>query len=111
LCIPAHVLIHETKTARMKSFNAIAVHPEIQDGEPVFSGTRIRIETFYDFMRIGCSVREFLHEFPSITPDQAMEVYQFVHNDYTLDQIKDLACSTTSDPRLVGLQGRVQASR
>ncbi len=71
-------------------YQSITVHPEIQDGAPVFSGTRVRIETFYDFMRIGVSVSEFLDEFPSITRDQAMEVYDLVRNQYTLDQIRNM---------------------
>ena len=75
----------------MRQYQSITVNPEIQDGAPVFSGTRIRIETFYDFMRIGVSVSEFLDEFPSITRDQALEVYDLVKNQYSLDQIKSLA--------------------
>jgi uncharacterized protein (DUF433 family) len=74
----------------VRQYQSITVHPEIQDGAPVFSGTRIRIETFYDFMRIGVSVNEFLHEFPSITRDQALEVYNLVESQYTVDQIKSL---------------------
>lgn len=74
----------------MRNFTAITVHPEIQDGAPVFSGTRIRIETFCDFLRIGVSVNEFLDEFPSITRDQALEVYDLVMRQYTIDQIKAL---------------------
>jgi len=42
-------------------------------------------------MRIGVSVNEFLNEFPSITRDQALEVYDLVKNQYSLDQIKSLA--------------------
>jgi uncharacterized protein (DUF433 family) len=74
----------------MRNFTAITVHPEIQDGAPVFSGTRIRIETFCDFLRIGVSVNEFLDEFPSITRDQALEVYDLVMQQYSIDQIKAL---------------------
>lgn len=74
----------------MRNFTAITVHPEIQDGAPVFSGTRIRIETFYDFLRIGVSISEFLDEFPSITRDQALEVYDLVSKHYSIDQIKAL---------------------
>lgn len=56
----------------------------------MFSGTRVRVETFYDFMRIGISVNEFLDEFPSITRDQAMDVYDLVNQKYTLEQIASL---------------------
>jgi uncharacterized protein (DUF433 family) len=74
----------------MNAFDAIAIHPEIQDGEPVFSGTRIRIETFCDFMRVGVSVREFLQEFPSVTPDQVREVCQLVGHQYSVDRVKSM---------------------
>lgn len=59
----------------------------------MFSGTRIRVETFMDFMRIGVSVNEFLDEFPSITRDQALEVYDLVVHQYTLEQMRTLADS------------------
>ncbi|MFN0034530.1 MAG: DUF433 domain-containing protein [Saprospiraceae bacterium] len=75
----------------MSPFSSISVHPEIQDGAPVFSGTRVRVETFYDFLRVGVSVNEFLDEFPSITRDQALEVYDLVNRQVTPDQIAALA--------------------
>jgi uncharacterized protein (DUF433 family) len=85
--------------------NSVTVHPEIQDGAPVFSGTRIRIETFYDFMRIGISVNEFLNEFPSITRDQALEVYELVNQKYTIDQIQSLV----TGPEYMPESGRIMA--
>lgn len=81
----------------MNQLAAITVHPEIQDGAPVFSGTRVRIETFYDFLRIGVSVNEFLREFPSITRDQALEVYDLVKRRYTPDDIAVLATDPHSN--------------
>lgn len=92
----------------MRNFTAITIHPEIQDGAPVFSGTRVRIETFYDFLRIGISVSEFLDEFPSITRDQALEVYDLVLQKYTVDQIKALVAGPQS--RIEAGVGRVQAA-
>lgn len=75
----------------MSPFPSISVHPEVQDGAPVFSGTRIRVETFCDYMRIGVSINEFLDEFPSITRDQAMEVYHLINQKYSLDQMAAVA--------------------
>jgi uncharacterized protein (DUF433 family) len=75
----------------MNSLNAVTVHPEIQDGAPVFSGTRIRIETFFDYQRIGVSINEFLSDFPSITRDQAMEVSHLLKQSYSLEQIRSMA--------------------
>jgi uncharacterized protein (DUF433 family) len=74
----------------MRHFDAISVYPEIQDGAPVFTGTRIRIETFCDYLRIGVSVNEFLDEFPSISFDQVQVVYELVSQQYTPEQIKAL---------------------
>lgn len=73
----------------MNQFTSITVNPEIQDGSPVFSGTRVRVETFYDYLRIGVSVPEFLSDNPSITPDQAYEVLS-LSRKYSLDQLKSL---------------------
>lgn len=81
----------------MNQFAAITVHPEIQDGVPVFSGTRVRIETFYDFVKVGVSLNEFLNEFPSITRDQVLEVYDLMNRQYTPEQIAALAISPNSN--------------
>jgi uncharacterized protein (DUF433 family) len=76
----------------MFGISSVSVHPEIQDGAPVFSGTRVRVETFFDYLRIGVSPAEFLDEFPSITRDQVMEVYDFhKNNQYNLEQMRALA--------------------
>ncbi len=91
----------------MTRLSSISVHPEIQDGAPVFSGTRVRVETFYDFMRIGVSVNEFLDEFPSITRDQAMEVYDLASQQYSVDQIRALV--NGPDSRIEMGRGRFQA--
>jgi uncharacterized protein (DUF433 family) len=90
----------------MNRLSSVSVHPEVQDGAPVFSGTRIRIETFYDFLRIGVSVNEFLDEFPSITRDQAQEVYDLMSQHYTPDQIANLVAG----PQPVAGLGRLAAA-
>lgn len=91
----------------MRNFTAISVYPDIQDGAPVFSGTRIPIETFCDFLRVGVSVNEFLDEFPSITRDQALEVHELVTQQYSIDQMKALVAGPTFLPE-PGNLNRVQ---
>ncbi|MEY4202752.1 MAG: hypothetical protein RL013_454 [Bacteroidota bacterium] len=97
-----------TAAPAMKEFASITIHPEVQDGEPVFSGTRIRVETFFDYMRIGVSVNEFLDEFPSITRDQAMEVYSLIQSQYTLSQIA--AMITGPQSVMTASEGRIVAA-
>ena len=48
--------------------------PQINNGKPVFSGTRISVEFLFDHLRIGSSINDFLREYPSVTRDQVMEV-------------------------------------
>ncbi len=82
----------------MRQCTSVTVHPEIQKGAPVFSGTRVRIETFYDYIRLGVSVSEFLDDFPSITREQALEVYELYRSQYTIEQIAALANSSGTVP-------------
>ncbi len=93
----------------MNFFSSISVHPDIQDGAPVFSGTRIRIETFFDYLRIGVSVNEFLDEFPSITRDQALEVYELAApQQFSVDQIAALISGP--EPRIQPGVGRMSVA-
>lgn len=53
---------------------AIFCDPQINNGKPVFAGTRVSVEFLFDHLRIGSSINEFLQEYPSVTRDQVMEV-------------------------------------
>ncbi len=46
--------------------------PDIQDGAPVFSGTRVPVRTFIDYLKAGDNVNDFLDGFPSVKPEQAL---------------------------------------
>ena len=75
----------------MNKLTFLTIHPEIQEGAPVFSGTHIRYETFHDYMRIGVSLNEFLNEFPSITREQALQALETTKYNLTLDQVAQMA--------------------
>lgn len=45
--------------------------PEILGGTPVFAGTRVPFQNLIDYLAGGDSLDEFLHQFPSVTRDQA----------------------------------------
>ncbi|NJM39639.1 MAG: DUF433 domain-containing protein [Anaerolineae bacterium] len=53
----------------MNSKSIIKVDPEIMHGAPVFEGTRVTIATYYDNIRDGLSIKEFLEAFPGVTKD------------------------------------------
>lgn len=46
--------------------------PDVLGGTPVFSGTRVPIETLFDHLEAGVSLDEFLEDFPTVSRDQAV---------------------------------------
>ena len=53
--------------------NPIVVRdPEILDGTPVFTGTRVPVKTLTDYLEAGDSIDEFLEDFPSVRRDQVV---------------------------------------
>ncbi len=45
-------------------------------GAPVFAGTRVPVETLFDYLEAGETLDEFLRQFPSVTRDQAIAVLE-----------------------------------
>ncbi len=43
-------------------------------GAAVFTGTRVPVETLFDYLREGDTVDEFLVQFPTVTREQAEAV-------------------------------------
>ena len=48
--------------------------PEILSGTPVFVDTRVPVRSLFDYLEGGETLEEFLHQFPSIKPEQAIAV-------------------------------------
>jgi len=46
--------------------------PEILGGTPVFVGTRVPIQSLFDYLEGGDTLDEFLRQFPSVNRDQAV---------------------------------------
>jgi uncharacterized protein (DUF433 family) len=49
----------------------VNIDPEIMHGTPVFKGTRVPIDTLFDYLATGDSLDEFLEDFPSVKREQA----------------------------------------
>ncbi len=54
----------------LKNFSIIVTSPEIMGGTPVFAGTRVPLQTFWDYLRAGESINDFLDGFTTVTRDQ-----------------------------------------
>ena len=48
--------------------------PEVMGGEPVFVGTRVLVEDFFENLAAGDSLEDFLSGFPSVKREQAIAV-------------------------------------
>jgi len=50
----------------------VRTDPDILGGTPVFVGTRVPIQSLFDYLEGGETVDEFLRQFPSVRRDQAI---------------------------------------
>jgi len=60
----------------MSVSDLIVVDPEILGGKPVFKGTRVPIETLFDYLERGYTLDEFLECFPSVSKDFVVKVLE-----------------------------------
>lgn len=65
----------------------ISRSPEVMGGTPVFSGTRVPVQTLLDYLESGESIDDFLAGFPSVNREQVIEF---------LEQAKDRLVATDS---------------
>ncbi|MCH7849053.1 MAG: DUF433 domain-containing protein [Planctomycetes bacterium] len=52
--------------------NIVSSSADVMGGTPVFSGTRVPIQTFLDYIEAGETMDEFLEGFPSVTRKQVI---------------------------------------
>ncbi len=55
----------------------INIDPKIQNGTPVFAGTRVPVKTMFWHLQKGTSVNQFLEEFPNVSREKALAVLEF----------------------------------
>ena len=59
---------------RMQTDSHFVVHsdPEISGGTPVFRGTRVPVQSLFDYLEGGETLDQFLDQFPSVSKEQAL---------------------------------------
>lgn len=55
---------------------AIVSDPELMHGTPVFRGTRVPVQTLFDYIENGDSLDDFLEGFPTVSRTLAIQVLQ-----------------------------------
>ena len=61
--------------------HAVTVDPNIQGGLPCFTGTRVPVTSFFDHVKRGYTVEQFLEDFPTVTKDQVDAVLEMAKSD------------------------------
>jgi len=60
----------------VNSSTLFTVDPEILGGTPVFTGTRVPIESLFKYLEGNYSLEEFLECFPTVTREMAVGVLE-----------------------------------
>jgi uncharacterized protein (DUF433 family) len=60
----------------LKDSPIISVSPEIMGGTPVFTGTRVPVQTLLDYLKAGESINDFLDGFPTVTREQVIALLE-----------------------------------
>ena len=63
-------------TAMINVGKVINVDTDILGGTPVFCGTRVPVKNLFDYLETGETVNDFLQDFDSVRPYQAIRVLE-----------------------------------
>jgi uncharacterized protein (DUF433 family) len=48
----------------------VSINPNVLGGTPVFTGTRVPVESLFDYLKRGRSIDYFLEQFPTVKREQ-----------------------------------------
>ncbi len=64
----------------------VTISPDIQSGEPVFTGTRVPVKNLFDYLKGGDTIDEFLEGFPSVSREQVLELLNLAEHTFTFSE-------------------------
>ena len=73
--------------------NLITIDKEVLGGTPVFTGTRVPVESLFDHLESGSSIDEFLEDFPTVQRQQAIDILEAANKIITSDKLEQLYAS------------------
>ncbi len=68
------------------NYGLINIDPETMGGTPVFTGTRIPVQTLFDYIVGGDTLNEFLDDYPTISKEVAVEVLNMAKKTLTTEK-------------------------
>lgn len=69
------------------NYGAINIDPETMGGTPVFTGTRVPVQSLFDYIETGETIDEFLENFPTVKKEYAIQVLQMAKKTLTTEKI------------------------
>ena len=60
----------------LKNNSIVSTSVDVMGGTPVFTGTRVPIQTFLDYLKAGESIDDFLDGFPSVSRAQVIALLE-----------------------------------
>jgi uncharacterized protein (DUF433 family) len=64
---------------------------DILGGTPVFAGTRVPVQTLFDYLEEGDSLDEFLDDFPAVTREHAIKVLEKMKETFLAQEYESAA--------------------
>ncbi len=61
-------------------FGIVWINPERMSGSPCFYGTRVPVQSLFDYLRAGDTVEAFLRSFPGVTREQVDAVLRLAQD-------------------------------
>jgi uncharacterized protein (DUF433 family) len=71
---------HVGQTGMPAKISIVHSDPEILGGTPVFVGTRVPVQTLFDYLEGGDTLDEFLRQFPSVRREQAIAALELARD-------------------------------
>jgi uncharacterized protein (DUF433 family) len=72
------------------TYKSINIDKDILGGTPVFTGTRVPIQTLFDYLEGGDTLEEFLDDFPTVEKRFAVEVLNLAEKLVTNKNVLDI---------------------
>ena len=60
----------------MRADDLVTVDPDILGGTPVFRGTRVPVQSLFEYLEDNCTLEQFTEFFPSVTLEMARRVLE-----------------------------------
>ena len=68
-------------------YGEISIDPDVMSGAPVFVGTRVQVQTLFDYIEGGEDFDEFLDDFPTVSKKSALAVLEMAKKTLTSQKV------------------------